>query len=528
VVSSADARASEEAARVLAEGGNAVDAAITCALVLGVVEQQSAGIGGGGFLLSFEARTGRVHALDYRERAPRRAHRDMFLRHGAAVPRLSLDGHLSVAVPGTIAGLYEAHRKLGRLAWERLVKPAARIAERGYAVGRRVVRALRKRQRVLRRFPASTREFFPGGRVPQAGALLRHPDLAATLRAVSRGGAAAFYEGAVAERIALEMRRGGGILDGEDLRRYRPLWREPLRGRYRGLEVVSVPPPSSGGVLLLQILNILAEDDLSALDPGTRAHLLVEAMRRAFADRAAYLGDPAFAQVPVRGLTDRRYGRALRAGIDLARRTPSRRVQAGAPGRYESPNTTHLSVVDGEGNVVALTQSVNWTFGSGVVVPGTGILLNDTMDDFSVGPGSPNAFQLVGGEANAVAAGKAPLSSMTPTLVLRDGRPWLALGANGGSMIITGVLQVLLGRVALGRDLASAVSAPRLHHQWLPDEVLTERDRPLGKAAALLRRLGHRLRGAISTWLVNSVELAPDGSRLGVADPRGEGATAGF
>jgi gamma-glutamyltranspeptidase/glutathione hydrolase len=526
-VATANPLASEAAARVLAEGGNAADAAIAAAFVLGVAEPQSSGIGGGGFLLYFEARTGAVRALDYRERAPRRAHRRMFRRRGRMRPRLAVDGHLAVAVPGTVAGLAEAHRALGRLPWRRLVDPAARIAEQGYEVRPRTAAALRDRAAVLRRYPASAREFFPLGRPPRAGERLRHPDLARTLRAIAEGGARVFYQGEIARRIAAEMRRGGGLVDEEDLRGYRAIWREPLRARWRDVEVASFPLPSSGGVHLVQMLNILERDDLRAISPATRAHLFVEAMRRAYADRATHLGDPAFHRVPLRGLLSKRYAAALRAGIDLRRATPSRRVRAGDPRRFESPSTSHLGVVDAEGNVVALTQSLNYGFGSGVVVPGTGILLNDTMDDFAIAPGRANLYGLVGGEANAVAPGKTPLSSMMPTLVLRRGRAFLALGGSGGSRIITAVLQVLIHRVALAMDLAAAVSAPRLHHQWLPDDVQVEPAMPAQVLAGLERR-GHRLRAGPLLWRVQAVEIADDGTRLAVADPRGDGAAAGF
>lgn len=528
-VASADARASVAAARILAEGGNAVDAAVACAFALAVVEPHSSGIGGGGFLLYYEARTGRVRALDFRERAPRRAHRDLYSRDGRVRPRLASDGHLSIAVPGMVAGLWEAHRALGRLPWRRLVQPAVRLARRGYAVSRRMAEAAAQRADLLRRFGASARMFLPLGRPPRFGERLRHPELARTLRGVAERGAPAFYDGEVADRIAAEVRRGGGLLDRADLAAYRPIWREPVRGRYRGLEVISMPPPSSGGVHLIQMLNMLEGDDLRALTPGARAHLLVEVMRRAFADRATYLGDPAFARVPLRGLLDRRYARALRAGIDLARATPSAAVRPGEPGRYESPETTHLVVVDADGNAVSLTQSLNWVFGSGVVVPGTGILLNDTMDDFVAAPGEANRFGLLQGEANAIAPGKTPLSSMTPTLVLRNGRLWLALGTNGGPAIITGVLQVLVGRLDLGLDLAAAVAAPRLHHQWMPDAVLEEPTRPLGRVRDALSRRGHVVKpGQVLLWKVQAIEVGDRGERQGVADPRGEGAAAGF
>jgi gamma-glutamyltranspeptidase/glutathione hydrolase len=526
-VATANPEASAIAAAVLAAGGNAMDAAVAAAFAVGVAEPQSSGIGGGGFLLHYQASTGRIRSLDFRERAPRRAHRDLYRRGERIDSEAALNGHLAVAVPGMVAGLYEAHRRLGRLPWPQVVEGAARLAEEGYLLRPRTAARLRKRASVLRRYPASARELLPGGRVPAAGARLRHRDLGRVLRAVARDGPGAFYRGVIARRIAEEMRRGGGLVDEEDLASYRPVWREPVRSKYRDVEVVSMPPPSSGGVHLLQILNMVEGDDLPSLTPGARAHLLVEAMRRAYADRAVHLGDPAAWRVPVRGLLDKRYAKALRSGIRMHRATPSRAVRAGAPTRYERPGTTHLSVVDAAGDVVSLTQSVNASFGSGVVVPGTGILLNDTMDDFSIAPGVPNTYGLVGAEANSIAPGKVPLSSMAPTLVLRAGRPWLALGSPGGPTIITAVLQVLLARVVLGVDLADAVAAPRLHHQWLPDVVKTERSLP-ARVAVALRRRGHRVKRAKTFyWSVNAVEITPEGARLAVADPRGDGAAAG-
>jgi gamma-glutamyltranspeptidase/glutathione hydrolase len=321
-------------------------------------------------------------------------------------------------------------------------------------------------------------------------------------------------------------RCGSGILDAEDLRRYHPVWREPVKGRFRDLEIVSMPPPSSGGIHLVQMLNMIEKDDLAALDEGARAHLFAEVMRRAFADRAVHIGDPGFHKVPVRGLTDKGYAAALRRGIDPDRATPSRRVRSSTPARYESPDTTHLSIIDAAGNAVSLTQSINYGFGAGVVVPGTGILLNDTMDDFSVSPGTPNVFGLLGGEANAIAADKIPLSSMSPTIVLRQGRPWIALGASGGSTIITSVFQVLVRRTALGEDLYRAVAAPRIHQQWLPDVVILEPGAGAEVERGLVRR-GHAVKRRELPWNLQAVEVAPD-TRLGAADPRRDGAVSGY
>lgn len=530
VVASANPLASHEGALILAEGGTALDAAVTTALVLGVVEPHSAGIGGGGFLLHYDASSGAVSALDYRERAPRRAFRDLYQRDGGVQQRLAVDGHLAVGVPGTVAGLFEAHAKFGRLPWSRLVEPAARIAEGGYEVQPRVAAVLRLREKVLRRYPASVKEFFPDGRVPKAGERLRHPELAATLRAIGDTGPAPFYTGTIASRIAEEVARGGGLLDAQDLRDYQPLWREPVRGEVHGVEVFSMPPPSSGGLHVVQMLQMLQGDPLATLAPDARWHLLIEAMRRAYADRAEFLGDPDFVQVPRGGLLDARYLAERRRSIDPARATPSSSVRAGDARKYESPSTTHLSVLDGAGNAVSLTQSINYGMGAGVVVPGTGILLNDTMDDFSVAPGTANAYGLLGGEANAVAARKTPLSSMTPTLVLRDGKLWLALGSPGGATIISTVLNVLINRVVLGLELAQAVNAARIHHQWMPDVVLFERSGPGADdaLAAQLRARGHRVTRSDSLGNVQAVELGADGTRYGVSDPRVDGAVSGF
>jgi gamma-glutamyltranspeptidase/glutathione hydrolase len=529
-VASANPVASFEAARILAAGGNAMDAAVACALVLGVVEPHSAGIGGGGFLLHYDGNTRQVRALDYRERAPRHAHAALYRRDGGVAQALARDGPLAVAVPGTVAGLFEAHRAHGHLPWRRIVEPAARIADEGYEVQPRVAQVLRKRERLLRRYDASARMFFLEGRIPRAGERLRHPELAATLRAIGEQGPSAFYAGETARRIAAEIARGGGVLDAEDLRRYKPIWRAPIRGRFRGVELVAMPPPSSGGVILLQMLGMVERDDLAKMAAGARAHLFAEVMRRAYADRATALGDPDFVRVPTRALLDARYVEARRAQIDSARATPSARIAAGVPPAAESDHTTHVSVVDAMGNAVTLTQSINYLMGSGIVVPGTGILLNDTMDDFAIAPDVPNEYRLVGATANAIAPYKTPLSSMTPAFVLRGGKLWLALGSPGGSRIITTIFNVLVNRVVLRMDLAAAVDAARLHHQWKPDQIVLETKRPLAGDALVagLRARGHRVQHKDRFCNVAAVEVTPDGARQAVADPRFDGAVAGY
>lgn len=518
----------------LQSGGNAIDAAIACALTLGIVDGHNSGIGGGCFML-IRLADGRMVALDGRETAPAAATRDMFLRDGKAVPSLSQDGALAVGIPGEMAVLGEASRRFGKIPLGRLLEAAASVAEKGFAVDRHYANRLKATQQELAAFPESKNIFLrPDGSPFQAGELLRQPDLAASYRAMAREGIDWFYKGDFARKTAAWMRSHAGIVTTDDFARYRIAQRDPVRGTYRGHEIVSFPPPSSGGVHVVQILNILEHFDLKA--HGDRSpdfvHLVAEAMKLAFADRAVWLGDPDFTKVP-RGLISKDYA----AG--LAKRIQPDKVLtvtgAGSPPAADTDvfqrelqrHTTHFATADAEGNWVACTASLNTSFGSKVVVPGTGILLNNHMDDFAVQPGTPNYFGLVGAEANAVAPNKRPLSSMSPTFVLRDGRPIFSAGAAGGPTIISQTLLAILRVIDFGADPRTALAGGRFHHQWKPDTLMIESSFP-AKTLEELRRRGHNLKVESALGAAQAIAIDGTGNFTGSADPRSDGSAQGF
>ena len=512
---------------VLAAGGNAADAAAAEAFALAVTLPQAGNLGGGGFALVHSAADRSTHALDFREMAPAAAHRDVFLgADGEVDSHRSRYSHHAVGVPGSVAGYLDLLERFGTWPRERVMAPAIRLAEEGVAVTPILHRNIDSRLERLRRWPA-TRAIIarPDGTALRPGDVLRQPDLAASLRLIADQGAAAFYTGEIAGLIAAEMQRHHGPITEADLAGYRTTWREPVRGSYRGIDIASMPPPRSGGAHLVQMLNILEGWDLAGLGHSTAAglHRMAEAMRRAYADRAAHLGDPDFWDVPLDWITSKAYGDQLRAAIDLDRATPSASVSAGTP-MPEGSNTTHLSVMDRHGNAVSMTTTLNFGFGSGIVAEGTGIFLNNEMDDFSAKPGVPNAYGLIGGEANAVAPGKRPLSSMTPTLLLADGRALGALGSPDGSRIITTVLQVILNLVDHGMNLAEATAAPRVHHQWLPDRIWAEGG-VSGDTVEILRAMGHTVEIRRAFGAAQSVLAAGDGYR-GMSDPRRPGGRA--
>ncbi len=514
----------------LARGGNAIDAAVAAALTLGVVDGHNSGIGGGCLILIRLADGGLV-AIDGRETAGARATRDMYLRNGKPQGELSRMGPLAAGVPGALAAYDHAVRHYGRRPLAELLLPAAEIAQDGFPITAGYADALKRKAKELARY-AGTRAVLleEDGSPRQAGETLRQPELARTYRAVAEHGIDWFYRGPFARRVAAWMADHGGILTADEFAGYRVRRREPVKSTYRGYTVVGFPPPSSGGVHVAQMLNVLERFDLGGLHadaPADLYHVVAEAMKLAFADRAHWLGDPDFAEVP-RGLIDKQYASRLARRID---RTRSTRVpHHGQPPQQGSfgKHTTHIAAADAEGNWVALTATVNTSFGSKVIVPGTGVILNNEMDDFSIAPGTPNAFGLLGAEANAVGPGKRPLSSMSPTIVLRDGRPVLTLGAAGGPTIITQVVLTIVRHLDLGMPLPDALAAPRIHHQWMPDELRLERSLDESVAAELERR-GHRLKRYDGIGVSQAIGVAADGKTLiGVHDPRVSGKAAGL
>jgi len=534
MVSAATPEAVEAGARVLEAGGGAVDAAIATAFALAATYPQAGNLAGGGFAV---VRTvdGGFFALDFRESAPAATWRNTYLdAAGAPRDRASLYGGLAVATPGTVRGLENLHRKFGRLPWARLVAPAVRLAREGFRVHAGLTAQLAFSRKVLSRDPEAARLFFSGGEPIAAGSLLVQPDLARTLDAISARGADGFHRGEIARRIARFVRATGGVLTEEDLAGYAPSWRIPFAFDFGRFRLVTMPPPSAGGFLLASVLGQLqtVRGDLSSRDAAESIHLIAEAERRAYADRNRFLGDPDCVDMPLARLLAPARLAALGFSIDPARATPSSAIAGGAwPG--ERDQTTHLSTATADGEAVALTYTLNDTFGNGAIVPGTGVLLNNEMDDFSTVPGTANMFGLVQGEANAVRAGGRPLSSMTPTIVLEDGRPRFVLGSPGGGTIPTTILQVFLNAGPRGQPLAEAVAARRFHHQHLPDRIEVEAGAfPEGVKAAL-REKGHVVeeRRPDSTHgvlgQVHAIAFEKDGTLTGVADPRGYGAAAG-
>lgn len=527
VVSSAEKNASRVGAAVLAEGGNAVDAAVATALALAVTYPEAGNLAGGGFAVIRTAE-GHFWALDFRETAPAGTWERSYLFPGGSPRRnASVSGGLSVATPGTVRGLEEMHRRLGRLPWGRLVAPAVALARDGFRVPDEMQSDLRQHAARLRSSSDARRIFFRGEEPIPAGEILKQPELAATLEAIASGGADAFHTGAIAQRLAVHVRATGGVLTEEDLAAYRPVWRPPVIVDVDRWRLVTMPPPSAGGVVLMSILGQLAAApaDPGRLDEAGRIHLVAEAMRRAFADRNEYVGDPECVSMPLAALLAPARLAALGASIRLDRATPSAAIKAGAVPR-EGEQTTHFSVATAGGEAVSVTYTLNETFGNGDVVPGVGVLLNDEMDDFATQPGRPNMFGLIQGTANAVRAGARPVSSMSPAVVLEEGRPRFVIGSPGGSMIPSSVLEVFLRAGPFGQPLPAAVAAPRFHHQHLPDELAVERGAWPVAILEELRRRGHFVRERAPIGVVHAISFEKDGSLLGVADPRRGGRPA--
>ena len=540
MVSTTDEFATRVGLDILEAGGNAIDAAIATGLALAVVNPEAGNLGGGGFMMVRLA-DGSIHALDHREKAPLAATHDMYLDEAGNVTDKSIVGHLSAGVPGTVAGLWEAHRRFGTMDWADLVEPSIRLAGGFEVTGRLVSTLTAARDRILP-FPVSAGIFLPGGEVPPIGATFVQPDLAAVLTRLRDQGPDDFYRGETARLIEAEMVRGGGIMTREDLEQYEAIWREPVAFGYRGYTAYSMPPPSSGGVTMAAIAGMVERWDLSELGWNTpeTIHLMAESFRRAYADRNEYLADPDFVEMPIAELTSEEYAAERAATISLERATPSAEVRPGLDAVIDESHTTHYAVVDAAGNAVAVTTSLNSWYGGKVVVEGAGFFLNNTMDDFSAKPGTPNQFGLVQGERNAVAAGKRMLSAMSPTIVEdADGALFLVSGTPGGATIITTVLQTIFNVVDHGMNVVQAVHAPRVHHQHLPDQIFFEYGGLPESTVQALRALGHtvveRDPGPAEAYFtggmsgdVQLIKVMPDGSLAGWSDPRRGGMALGF
>lgn len=519
--------ASEVGARILRQGGNAVDAAVAVGFSLAVVLPRAGNLGGGGFMLLHLAEENKTLAIDYREMAPAAAHRDLFLNaEGEVDSNKSRFSHTAAGVPGTVAGMLHVLERYGTMNPEQVIQPAIELAQQGFGVTYDLSQKL-KAYKHLKKNPATLKAYYKdGGEAYQRGERLVQADLAWSLKQIKLHGVEAFYEGAIAKRIVAEMERGGGLITAKDLADYRVIERPVVQGDYRGYKVTSMPPPSSGGVHLVQMLNILEQVPLADYGYGSAAsmHWMTEAMKRAYADRSLHLGDPDFVAVPVKELISKGYARKLYSEIKETNATPANEVAPAQNFDYESPDTTHYSIMDAQGNAVANTYTLNFSFGSGITVPGTGILLNNEMDDFSAKPGVPNAYGLLGAEANRIESGKRPLSSMTPTIVFREGKPWLVTGSPGGSRIITTVLQAIVNTVDHKMNVAAAVSVPRFHNQWLPDSIFVEPGFS-PDTLRLLRGLGHQVQQVRGMGSAQSI-LWEDGFFYGAADPRKPDAAA--
>jgi gamma-glutamyltranspeptidase/glutathione hydrolase len=539
---------SQAGVEILKRGGNAVDGAVAVAFALAVVEPAAGNIGGGGFMLARMA-DGRTTFFDYREVAPGKASRDMYIKPGGTLDKeLSVIGYKSVAVPGTVAGLELALKTYGKLKLAEVLAPAIHLAEDGFPVSEKLARQLEGERAELQQFTISRRIFLNDGKIFHPGDTIRQPELAATLKRIAKNGAAEFYRGETAQMLVDDMKRMGGLITLEDLSQYQPKVRQALHATYdldgHKWDVISSPPPSSGGVAIIEAMNMLHDVSLKGWDDAQSVHMVVETMRRVFADRSAYLADPDYSKVPVEGLTSDCYAKELAATIDSQHASSSKTVKAGTPHvcgvsaandaaprtitLNDGPHTTHFSVVDAAGSAVASTYTLNNSYGSHVT-SSAGFLLNDEMDDFTTQPGVPNAlFGLIQSDANAIAPGHRPLSSMTPTILVRDGKLSFVTGSPGGPTIISATLLSVLNWMRLGMDAQAAINAPRFHHQWLPDVVLMEKDFPASMESALNAQ-GYQTRRRGHIGLVNAIGIDPKtGERLGAADPRDNGAAVGY
>ncbi|TVL15174.1 gamma-glutamyltranspeptidase [Shewanella xiamenensis] len=528
MVASQETLASRTGVEILKQGGNAVDAAVAVAFSLAVTLPRAGNIGGGGFMLVHLAKENKTIAIDYREMAPSKAKKDIFLdENGDAVTKLSREHGLAVGVPGTVMGMSLALEKYGTMTMAQVTAPAIKMAQEGISVSPDLAVSLAGLKRRMSQWPSTAAIFYKAdGSDFQVDDILKQPELAHSLQLIAEKGTKGFYEGETAEKLVKAVQEAGGIMTLEDLKHYKAVEREPVRGQYRGYEVVSMPPPSSGGVHIIEMLNVLQQFPIDQFGHNTAQtiHVMAETMKHAYADRSEYLGDPDFYKVPVKQLTNKDYAQKIASQIALNKTTPSTEIKPGNLAPYESDQTTHFSVVDKWGNAVSNTYTLNFSYGSGLVAKGTGILLNNEMDDFSAKPGTPNGYGLVGGDANAVEGNKRPLSSMSPTIVMKDGKPFLVTGSPGGSRIITTTLQIIMNVIDHGLNIAEASNAARVHHQWLPDELRVEtslnRD-----TISLLEAKGHKVKVQSAMGSTQSIMVTDQGI-FGATDPRHSGSEA--
>ncbi|MIC56382.1 gamma-glutamyltransferase [Escherichia coli] len=525
MVASVDATATQVGVDILKEGGNAVDAAVAVGYALAVTHPQAGNLGGGGFML-IRSKNGNTTAIDFREMAPAKATRDMFLDdQGNPDSKKSLTSHLASGTPGTVAGFSLALDKYGTMPLNKVVQPAFKLARDGFIVNDALADNLKTYgSEVLPNHENSKAIFW------KEGDTLVQANLAKSLEMIAENGPDEFYKGTIAEQIAQEMQKNGGLITKEDLAAYKAVERTPISGDYRGYQVYSMPPPSSGGIHIVQILNILENFDMKKYGFGSAdaMQIMAEAEKYAYADRSEYLGDPDFVKVPWQALTNKAYAKSIADQIDINKAKPSSEIRPGKLAPYESNQTTHYSVVDKDGNAVAVTYTLNTTFGTGIVAGESGILLNNQMDDFSAKPGVPNVYGLVGGDANAVGPNKRPLSSMSPTIVVKDGKTWLVTGSPGGSRIITTVLQMVVNSIDYGLNVAEATNAPRFHHQWLPDELRVEKGFS-PDTLKLLEAKGQKVALKEAMGSTQSIMVGPDGELYGASDPRSvDDLTAGY
>jgi len=532
MVASAHPVASQVGAAILKAGGNAVDAAVAVQFALAVVYPAAGNIGGGGFMV-YRASDGSAYTLDYREKGPQKATKDMYLDSAKSViPNLSITGHLASGVPGSVDGMVQAHQRFGRLPWAQVLQPAIDLAEKGVALTEREALGLNRTRATLRQVNVGKLYFMKSDTTDwKPGELLIQKDLAQTLRRIQQQGRAGFYEGETARLLVTEMQRGGGIITESDLKDYHTAWRDALVGNYKNYRIITMPPPSSGGVALLQLLRLVEPYPLKrwGWNGDSTAQVMIEAERRVYADRAKFLGDPDFVKVPVSQLTDPAYLKSRWADFSFAQATDSRNVKGGAIPGYESMETTHFSVVDKEGNAVSITTTLNGSFGSKVVVGGAGFLMNNEMDDFSIKPGAPNMYGLIGNAANAIAPGKRMLSSMTPTIVERDGQLYLVVGTPGGSTIITSVYQTILNVLEHGMTMQQSVNALKFHHQWTPDKTMFENGAFSDATVQYLQSHGYTLERLTNTLgRMDCIMRRPDGTLEGASDPRADNTAVGY